>query len=115
LTRCGQIGDEDIQLILQASDKLIILSLEECRGITDAGFYQIPKYNPRFTSLNLAITAISDQPLIELANQCSDLTTLDLTRCENITEKGVFELIRAARRLRELIIKDCDIPESALL
>lgn len=114
LTRCSQIGNEDIRLILQASETLISLTLEECRGITDIGFFEIPKLGQKMTALNLARTNISDQPLIEIGNQCPDLNYLDLTRCEKITEKGLLETVRAARNLRELNISLCDIPNTAI-
>lgn len=114
LSRCTQIGDEDIKLILQSCDTLLSLSVEECHGISDGGFYAIPLFHPDFVSLSFARTNISDQPLIEIANQCARLTSLDLTRCEKITEKGVLETVRAAKVLRELNITNCRIPETSV-
>lgn len=114
-TRCSQLNDNDIRIILQACEPLITLSLEDCRNISDQGFYDLSKYNPRFISLNLARTEISDQPLVELAHQCLDLTYLSLLRCEQITEKGVLEVVRSAQKLRELDISDCNVSPAALV
>lgn len=113
LTRCSQIGDADLALILQACPELIVLNLEDCRSLTDSGFNALPTYKSDLTSLSLARTWISDLPLIELATKSDLLTTLDITRCENLTAVGITEVARHCKNLRELNITSCDIsPES---
>ena len=114
LTRCSQVRDEELRIILQACKELIVLNLEDCKAITDEGFLDIPKYNANFTSLNLSRTGISDQPLIEIASKCSNLTYLNLTRCENITAIGVLTLVKNALNLKELNLTSCSIPKSTL-
>lgn len=115
INRCSQIEDDDLKLILQSCESLQSLSLEECRGITDEGFYHISIYNKNLVNLNLARTDLSDLPLIDIANKCVRLLTLDLTRCEKISEKGLLEAVRAAKALKELSIINCKIPEAAIL
>lgn len=112
LSRCSQIRNEDLKLILQSAEGLESLSLEECYGITDEGFNVIPLYNTRFVKMNFARTSLSDQPLIELANQCSRMTHLDITRCEKITEKGLLEAIRSSRALKEIKLTNCNVSEA---
>jgi hypothetical protein len=114
LTRCSQVRDEELLIILQAAKDLVNLSLEECRAITDIGFLDLPNYNSQFTHLNLARTAISDQPLIELASKCPELITLNLTRCDNITSIGAIEFVRNAPKLKELNLTSCDISRITL-
>jgi F-box and leucine-rich repeat protein 2/20 len=114
ISRCSQISDDDLRLILQACTPLTALTMEECRGISDRGFYEMPLFNSNFTALNLARTNISDHPVVELASKCPNLMYLCLTRCEKITEKGVLEAVRAARMLRELNISNCNIPHSTI-
>jgi F-box and leucine-rich repeat protein 2/20 len=111
VSRCSQIQNEDIKLIIKSCEALHTLSLEECHGISDEGFYHISIFNSQFINLNFSRTNISDQPLIELANHCLHLNYLDLTRCEKITEKGLLEIVRLASTLRELNITSCNIPE----
>lgn len=115
LARCVQIGDEDLRLILESCDSLVSLNLEECRSITDAGFSDISHLNPHLTSLNLSRTEISDLPLIEIATYCTELIHLNLTRCDKITDKGVLESIRVAKKLRKIIITHNGITKHALL
>lgn len=114
LSRCPQIRDEELRIILQACKELIIFNLEDCRAISDDGFLDLPKYNANFTHLNLARTAISDQPLIEIGARCSDLITLNLTRCENLTSIGILTLVKNAQNLKELNVTNCDLPKVTL-
>lgn len=114
LTRCSQVGDDELRLLLQACKGLIILSLEECRRLSDGGFIDIPKYNPGLTVLNLARTQISDLPLIDIATNSRFLNKINISRCEFITEGGVLELLRNARELREVNIVHCDISKEGV-
>ena len=63
----------------------------------------MPHLNPGLNSLNLSRTMISDLPLIEIATYSPDLLYLNLTRCERITDKGIFEALRAAKKLTHLV------------
>lgn len=112
ITRCSQVGNEDLKLILQSCSNLTELLMGECRNVDDNGFIEMSKQNNHFLALGLSRTAISDTSLVALAAACRSLTKLDLTRCENITEKGVLETVKAAPLLRELNISQCAIPIS---
>ncbi len=104
LTRCSQVGDEELKIILEAAPELVSLSLEECRGISDAGFIDIPNFNSQLTYLNLARTYISDLPLIEISSRCKMINTLNLTRCERLSDKAIEKSISLINNLHELII-----------
>lgn len=114
LTRCSQVGDNELSAILQATPELVVLNLEECRSISDNGFYELPNLNKNLINLNLSRTEISDQPLIELAAKCDLLVLLDVTRCEKLTSVGLVEAARQARLLREFNITLCDISKEGL-
>ena len=92
VTRCGQIGDEELKLILEACSGLVSLEMEDCRGVSDKGFFEIPKLNPRLTHLNLARCNINDAGLVELLNKSRSLNYLNLTRCERLTERSIKEI-----------------------
>jgi F-box/leucine-rich repeat protein 2/20 len=114
LTRCRQISDEELKIILQSLPKLIHLHLEDCRSIGDPGFNDIPQFNNHLTQLNLARTTISDLPLIEIASRCELLTTLDLTHCENLTDGGIYDSVRLASQLRALNISHCEVSKGMI-
>jgi hypothetical protein len=114
LARCAQITDQDIKLILESCDFVTSLNLEECRDITDRGFSEIPHLNAKLIYLNLSRTHISDLPLIEIVTHNPDLLHLNLTHCERITDKGIFEIIRGAKKMNELIIMNTNITDDAV-
>lgn len=114
LTRCSQIGDNELSAILQSTPELVVLNLEECRAISDNGFYELPNFNKNLINLNLSRTEISDQPFIELAIKCDLLVLLNATRCEKLTSVGIEEAARHAKLLRELNITLCDVSKEAL-
>lgn len=114
VTRCGQIGDEELKMILEACNGLVSLSMEDCRGVTEKGFFEIPKLNPRLTHLNLARCNINDEGLVELTAKCGKLVYLNLTRCERLTERGILALIGAAPALRTLDLTHCNIPSKVV-
>jgi F-box and leucine-rich repeat protein 2/20 len=109
LARCGHITDEDLRIVLQSCETLHALNLEECRNITDKAFSEIPRLNSRLMMLNVSRTNISDLALIEIMTHSYDLSYLNLTRCENISDKGVLEAVRYAKKLRELVIVNTSI------
>jgi hypothetical protein len=114
LTRCTQIMDDDLRVILQACKNLNILHLEECRQLTDLSFADIPKYIPGMVVLNLSRTWISTLPLIEIATNCRQLNKIDLTHCEHINGSALTELLRNGHELRQVIVSHCDIPKSVI-
>lgn len=114
LTRCAQLGNADLSLILQACPTLTVLILEDCRNIDDEGFFELTKYEQSFTILNLKHCKISELPLIELATHSDVLYSLNLSRCEFLTDKALYELVKNVRTLKEVDISHCDISEGTI-
>lgn len=114
LARCAQVGDEDLRIILESCESLEGLNLEECRNISDKGFMDLPRLNSRLITLNLSRTTITDLALIEIMSHSHDLTHLNLTRCENISDKGALEAFRFAKKLKELILIHTNFSQSTI-
>lgn len=114
LTRCHQINDQDLLVILKACLGLRELSLEECRKISEKGFDAMSRQATRLTHLNLSRTSIADNSLVEISSHCRSLISLDLTRCENVTDKGVLALVKQASSLKELTISQCPVSAACL-
>lgn len=109
LSRCHQISDEDFVIILKACGPVTDLVLDECRKIGDKGFFELAKSLPRLTNLSLARCSISDSALLEIATRCRSLINLNLYRCDQLTERGLRELAKHARVLKELNLIHCNI------
>ncbi|EFB40109.1 hypothetical protein pah_c260o006 [Parachlamydia acanthamoebae str. Hall's coccus] len=109
ISRCHQISDEDLKLILKACLQLTEFRMEECDKVTDIGFLNLAMNIPKILTLSLARCSLGDASLIEMGIRCTFLQRLNLTRCENVTDKGVIEMVRQAKSLRELILTHCFI------
>ncbi|MCE5316417.1 MAG: hypothetical protein LLG04_03515 [Parachlamydia sp.] len=114
VTRCGQIGDQELALILEACSSLVSFFMEDCRGVSDKGFFEIPRLNTRLIHLNIARCNINDAALVELATKCRNLVYLNLTRCDRITERGIQVFISEASALRTLDLTHCNIPKGVI-
>ncbi|PJD97625.1 MAG: hypothetical protein CK425_03085 [Parachlamydia sp.] len=112
ISRCHQIGDDELKLIVKAAPLLVDFRLEECTKITDRGFLHLPLLT-KLTTLSLARCEVGDVPLIEIGTKCLFLQTLDLTRCENVTDRGLLETVRQAKSLRAINLTHCAISQGA--
>lgn len=114
ISRCHQVRDEDFALILRACPHLIELNLEECDKLTDQAFFEIARSLSQLIGLNLSHCSITNGLLAEILSRCRFLQRLDLTRCLEITERGLLQALKPASALRELTLRHCRIPASAL-
>lgn len=114
LSRCHQLSDKDLEIILKACAWLRGLVLDECKEVSDRGYFKLAKSTPRLSYLNIARCSISDIALIEIATRCRALTVLNVSRCDNLTERGVAESIKHAPMLKEIDIRRCNIPQRAI-
>lgn len=114
LSRCQQITDADLRVILHACAGVAELSLADCRQIGDRGFSDLSRNVPRLTHLNLSHTSISDGALVEIMTRCKNLVHLNLTRCGNITDKGVREIGKIPNNLKELVLVNCNVADTTL-
>lgn len=114
LNRCQQIRDEDFRIILHACGGITELSVEDCKLISHKGFYDLSRGCPRLLKLDVSRTHIGDASLVEIASKCKSLVSINLTRCENMTDHGFIELVRHGFNLKEINIANCKITKSIL-
>lgn len=109
ISRCRQVHDDDLLLILRACPQLTDLDLEECRGLTERAFFDLAKGLPNLAVLNVSKSHISDIALIEIALRCRHIVELYLKRCKEISEKGVLQFVAHAPFLKVLDVTGCDV------
>jgi F-box and leucine-rich repeat protein 2/20 len=114
ISRCFQVGDHELRMIVQACPQLTELKILECQKITDTGFFEVGRGLPKLSFLNLSRTLISDPALIELMTRCKNLYALDLSRCHGISDKGVLEGIRNCPSLKIININNAGLSESGV-
>ncbi|XP_074294263.1 F-box/LRR-repeat protein 14-like [Silene latifolia] len=105
LSKCFQ-GTEmlDVADILDYSHTVKSLELNECRQLT---FSREKAKVSKLEKLVAKYSGINDEVLAMIGRNSPRLLYLDLEDCENITEKGVKEVIESCKRLRYLSLSGC--------
>lgn len=111
ISRCSQINDEILALILKACEHLVEFDIAECKRISEKGFFDIPRHLHSVAILNVSRTNISDAALIDIATHCLELRSLDLTRCQSVSSKGILQTVKLAANLQEINISGCSISD----
>jgi len=114
LAQCHQLQDSDIAIILTSCKNVTRLSLRNCVKISEKGFLDIAKSPLRLIELDLSRCVLTDNTIVEIGSKCKALAVLDISNCDQLTEKGILGLVRNARMLTELNITRCHISPSAI-
>lgn len=131
---CRNLTDQGIEFLAKRAKKLTVLDISWCPLITDLGLLALAEHAKTITSLNLSscreVTDVGVQRLVpELKLQflvlrgCVKLTdgtlfeiadsgrwtiqSLDLSRCEEITDTGIKALAEYCQALTKLDITSC--------
>ncbi len=114
ISYCHQIQDEDFKIIIHACRSIKKLIMVESLQMNENMYIEMGRTMQGLTDLNISRSNISDTALVDLSTNCNDLVTLNLSRCLNITERGILEAINHFPSLRELNISNCRIPPVVL-
>lgn len=114
LTRCEELDDEAFGLILASARHLSVLELNGCRNLTKASFHALAISKQSFDHLGVGRTGLEDANLLEITSRIQTLRFLDLTRCQHLTEQGIFDALKIAPSLKEVSLAHTEIGEKAL-
>lgn len=114
LSYCHQIGDEELALVLESCPGLIELNISGCKKLTESALLNTTTSLPRLITLSAERTGINDRVLNEIGNKLIFLEKLDLTHCLNITDRGVGDLLRKTKSLKELNLRECRLSSDTL-
>lgn len=114
ISSCHQISNDTLITIFKSCPHLTSLILDECQKIGDKGFFELAKNLPYLTTLSLVHCSISDSALLEIAARSRSLTSLNLRRCNQLTERGIKELAKHAFALKELNVSQCHVTQEAI-
>ena len=106
LDYCKEITDKGLAFLAINSPKLQFLELAYCEKITDQGLAQLVL--PQLTNLNLTGPKedITDLGLFFLMKNCPNLTSLNVSFCKKITDKGLERL--SLSKLTSLDLQQCE-------
>ncbi|XP_034733951.1 F-box/LRR-repeat protein 20 isoform X2 [Etheostoma cragini] len=100
---------------LLALSQLQELDLSACPKLTDSSITQVVHY-PDLRRLSLSmLPEITDASLASVAWHCRSLTSLAISHCQRITDRGVAQAVPYLRRLQHLYLSCNNITDRSLL
>eukprot|EP00092_Neocalanus_flemingeri_P036684 GFUD01039939.1.p1 GENE.GFUD01039939.1~~GFUD01039939.1.p1 ORF type:complete len:363 (-),score=105.40 GFUD01039939.1:18-1106(-) len=104
LDGCELVTGESLMVVAKKCPNLNHLSLDSDEQVNDPVMLKIASSCPQLTHVRLAFSLITDVTLKQLVTNCPNLSFVDLFGCDNITERGVGELMDGAFKLKHLSI-----------
>lgn len=113
IARC-KVDADAFSVILAAARGVETLNVNECSDIPSFSFTELARLCPELVYLYASKTECDDGSLAEMAQNSKRLIYLDISRCRNISDKGILTLAHDRSSLRTLIIKGCDVTEKTI-
>ncbi|KGN66042.1 F-box/LRR-repeat protein 3 isoform X1 [Cucumis sativus] len=107
LTCCHSITDAAISKTATSCLKLMSLKLESCNMITERSLDQLALNCPSLEELDLTDCCGVNDKGLECLSRCSQLLSLKLGLCTNITDKGLIKIGLNCKRIHELDLYRC--------
>lgn len=114
LARCRQIRDEEFAVIVKACPRITHLNVEECEGLTKRAFFEMVRSWPQLISLNLSRCAVTDGLMLEIGSYCKALRSINVSRCLDITDKGLLQFAQTATRLQAIDLSGCRLSKEGV-
>eukprot|EP01046_Picozoa_sp_COSAG06_P033473 COSAG06_NODE_3419_length_5371_cov_12.650640_2_plen_578_part_00 len=108
LAECRLITDAAVQSLAKYCLNLRSLNLWGCSKVTNAGLQAVAKGCPQITSLNLAgCSEVTDVGLQAVAKGCAQITSLDLFGCDKVTDVGLQAVAKGCPQITSLNLTAC--------
>ncbi|KAI9848659.1 MAG: SCF ubiquitin ligase complex subunit [Thelocarpon superellum] len=110
LNDCHQITNESVVAFAENCRQMLEIDLHDCHLIGDVAVAALLLRGSQLRELRLGLCSlITDEAFMSLPDRrrLDSLRILDLTACENLTDKAVERIIFAAPRLRNLVLAKC--------
>ena len=106
LSFCGSITDTGLRFLAKMPN-LQEINLRSCDNVSDIGIGYLAEGGSRICALDVSFCErIGDQALIHISQGLFHLKSLSLSAC-NISDEGVFKLVRTLHDLETLNIGQC--------
>lgn len=110
LVDCERISNDGIFELAKHCKKLKAIDLKGVAFVYDAALLNLIDNNIELQSLYFAESALTDVVLQRISKNLNrTLKQLDLSWCENITDKGVIQLLSSCTELSSLDLRQCEV------
>ncbi|KAI9679878.1 MAG: SCF ubiquitin ligase complex subunit [Caeruleum heppii] len=110
LNDCSQVTNQSVVAFAKNCHQMLEIDLHNCEMVSDLSVTALLTHGRHLRELRLAqCSLINDDAFLALPHDrhLDSLRILDLTACENLTDKAVEKIIHAAPRLRNLVLAKC--------
>ncbi|PIN21559.1 hypothetical protein CDL12_05741 [Handroanthus impetiginosus] len=106
---CNLLSERSLNFLGSLCVLLQEIDLTDCSGVNDIGLKYLSKCS-ELASLKLGLcTNISDNGLYYVASNCLKIRDLDLYRCSEIGDDGLAALSHGCKKLQKLIFSYCGL------
>ncbi|XP_026384846.1 F-box/LRR-repeat protein 12-like [Papaver somniferum] len=107
LSGCPELTDVVTSQSQYFGSHIQVLYLDSCSKLSDIKLCLMLSWFPRLTTISLKNSRITDKGLEILAQSCSSLQNVNLSKCQLISDSGVKFVSQNCRQLCSLCISDC--------
>lgn len=107
LNYCKAIGSDGIFALSIKLKQLSVLELQNHVNLSKEAVSSLAKHCPNLTALKMAGTKVPDSSLLELAEKCTLLEHLDLSRCKTISPTTLQKFADNCPELKFVGLADC--------
>ncbi|CAH8356207.1 unnamed protein product [Eruca vesicaria subsp. sativa] len=109
LSKSLKLTDHSLYSLARGCTNLTKLNLSGCTSFSDTALAYLTRYCKKLKVLNLCgcVGAVSDNALQAIGENCSEMQSLNLGWCENISDDGVMSLAYGCPDLRTLDLCGC--------
>ena len=85
---------------------LRILEIPNCVWITGEGLVASATLLTKLTHLDISGTSISDAELTLFVQTCTQLLSINLSKCRKVTDAGIMQVVKACRQIQRLLLNE---------
>lgn len=107
LRSCDNVSDVGLRYLSEGGVALHVLDISFCDKISDQGLDFVSQGLPQIQSLSLNSCSVSDKGMLKIAATLTELRTLNIGQCNEVTDKGLNAIIDSCPQLKDLDVYGC--------
>ena len=104
----SNVFDDEVLVVVcrQFHGNLRILEIPNCVWITGEGLVDVAALLTNLTHLDISGTSISDVELALFVETCTQITSINISKCRKVTDIGIMQIVKACRNIKRLILNE---------
>lgn len=111
-SECLWITDLELIIVAETCQQLKYVNVGSCDKITDKSMSRLSKKCSSICHVDFRCQNITNSALIDFAQNCPDLLSINLSSCRKVTETGLVILVEYCRKITHINLTNCRVTES---